>query len=115
LSFPSFLICQLDNMIGFVGFFFPILVCGLAHTDQPETVELYISSHGGDGNPGTQDEPLRTLEAARDTIRQTKGDGGATVWLYGGRYHLTETFILDERDSGSNERYPGPSYLRSED
>ncbi|MFC1712498.1 right-handed parallel beta-helix repeat-containing protein [Candidatus Poribacteria bacterium] len=91
-------------MISLIGFIFPILICGLVHTDQSDALELYVSPDGNDSNSGDKDKPLRTLEAARDAIRQAKGDGDATVWLCGGRYHLTETFVLDERDSGSKDR-----------
>ena len=65
--------------------------------------EFYLSPTGDDANPGTKDRPLRTLEAARDAVRRTKADGGATVWLKGGRYVRGKTFALDERDSGTRD------------
>lgn len=71
--------------------------------------ELYVAPDGNDTNPGTRAAPLKTLEAARDAIRNLKGEqpqlaGGATAWLRGGVYRITKTFELDERDSGT--RYP---------
>jgi hypothetical protein len=100
----AYLVCQLDNMVSFIGLFFPVLICGLAHVDQPDAFEFYVSHDGNDGNPGTKDKPFQTLEAARDALRQSKSNSRAIVWLYCGRYHLTETFILEKQDSGSKHK-----------
>lgn len=64
--------------------------------------------------------PFRTLEKARDTIRQLKQgtglpDGGVTVYLRGGTYSRTASFLLEEQDSGTADKpvtykaYPGES------
>ncbi|MBE9510767.1 MAG: right-handed parallel beta-helix repeat-containing protein [Bacteroidetes bacterium] len=68
--------------------------------------EFYISPYGNDNNKGTFEKPFLTLEKARDAIRlikQEKGlpEGGVTVFLRGGRYFLSQTFILGPDDSGS--------------
>lgn len=65
-----------------------------------------VAPAGDDANPGTRQRPFATLERARDAVRAAKGGrvlpaGGATVWLRGGRYAVTNTFMLDEADSGS--------------
>lgn len=70
--------------------------------------ELYISPEGNDQNPGTEAQPLATLERARDAIRELQASGGlppdgVTVWLKGGVYHRTESFCLSEEDSGTAE------------
>ena len=67
--------------------------------------EFYISPVGNDNNEGTIENPFLTLEKARDTIRlikQAKGlpEGGITVFLRGGRYIMSQTFILGPEDSG---------------
>lgn len=47
---------------------------------------------------GTIDSPLRTLQRARDVLRQSKHDG-ATIIIREGKYYLNDTLSLDERDS----------------
>jgi parallel beta-helix repeat protein len=61
--------------------------------------DIHVSPQGSDANPGTADKPFRTLPKARDAARVEKGD--STVILAGGTYHLTESFELDQRDSGT--------------
>ncbi len=83
-----------------VTFFFTVfLMLGVAAQD------IYVSKEGNDSNPGTKEEPVSTLEAARDLIRQYKGTndlpkGGITVWIGEGQYDQEEPFILNENDSG---------------
>jgi len=67
--------------------------------------DIYVSKDGNDINPGTKEEPVSTLEAARDLIRHYKStndlpDGGITVWIGKGQYDQEEPFILNENDSG---------------
>jgi len=64
-------------------------------------LELYVSPAGSDKAAGTLDAPLQTLEGACAAVRKQKGQQGATVWLMPGRYVRTETFALDQRDSGT--------------
>ena len=64
-------------------------------------VNFYVSPDGNDANPGTQEKPFSTLEAARDAVCRTKDVEGATVILKSGRYFRTKTLELDHRDSGT--------------
>ncbi len=52
--------------------------------------EYYISPDGSDLNPGTKDQPFRTLYYARDVIAKFKDEiaGDITVYLGGGYYRL---------------------------
>jgi len=87
----------------------PPIVCGLlAACSVSSAADFHIAPNGSDGNPGTQAEPFRTLEGARDAIRKLKSGmrqpaGGVTVWLRGGVYRIARTFELDELDSGTKE------------
>jgi hypothetical protein len=78
-----------------------LVVSCLCGAVAPGAVEVYVSPQGEDAKPGTRAKPLRSLEAARDAVRDRKGNGGATVWLLGGRYGRTKTFELGEQDSGA--------------
>ena len=86
-----------------------LLVSGIpaAEVYASEAVQLYVSTEGSDGGQGTADDPLRTLEAARDKIRVMKENGGlpvggVTVNIRGGEYpYLEDSFTLDAQDSGT--------------
>lgn len=71
---------------------------------------LHVSPDGDDAADGSEARPLRTLEAARDRIRELRAagvldgiDGGATVLLAEGTWELRRTFRLEARDSGAPE------------
>jgi len=74
----------------------------------------YVATNGLDSNPGTLAAPFLTLEGARNTIRSNGlPAGGVTVWLRGGTYFRTNTFVLTSLDSGTAlapvvyQGYPG--------
>lgn len=67
---------------------------------------IFVSPTGDDANDGSIGAPFRTLEAARDSIRDMKNGaglpkGGVTVYLRGGDYDMEKVFRLDSRDSGT--------------
>ena len=69
------------------------------------TVNLYVAVDGDDTNQGTMDAPFRTLEGARDYIREMKANGmlpqgGVEVHIREGQYVLGESFELSSEDSG---------------
>ncbi|MDX9867005.1 MAG: right-handed parallel beta-helix repeat-containing protein [Kiritimatiellia bacterium] len=77
----------------------------LAPLPEP-AVRFVVSPKGRDTNPGTFEQPFATLERARGAVRAAKRDGilppgGACVFLRGGRYAVTNTFVLAEEDSGN--------------
>jgi hypothetical protein len=68
-------------------------------------VTLYVdATKGKDSNDGSLDNPLLTLEAARDRIRASRQASSAsqsknsTVFLRGGMYHLSRAFVLTDDD-----------------
>ena len=66
-------------------------------------VRYHVSPQGDDTNPGTAAAPLRSLARARDAVRQNPllGKQRLEVVLEGGRYFITETLELTEKDSGA--------------
>ena len=67
--------------------------------------DIYVTVDGNDSDSGTKENPVATLEAARDLIRQYKAVkalpyGGITVWIGKGQYDQQKSFILNENDSG---------------
>jgi parallel beta-helix repeat protein len=88
-------------LIRILAFLFFSLGTGLSNDAQ----DIYVSKDGSDINLGTKDEPVASLQAARDLIRQYKSvndlpNGGITVWIGEGTYNQKETFALNENDSG---------------
>ncbi|HOZ48193.1 MAG TPA: right-handed parallel beta-helix repeat-containing protein [Candidatus Hydrogenedentes bacterium] len=68
---------------------------------------LYVAPDGSDAAPGTKEQPFGTLEHARDAVRQLRQDGklaggGATVFVRGGRYRVSQPFALAAEDSGTS-------------
>ena len=89
---------------------------GTEHTASLVAVkEFYVSPDGNDDGPGTKAKPFKTIEKARDSVRQINDDmaGDIVVYLRGGTFTLSDTLKFDNRDSGTNgfqiiyRNYPG--------
>src|SRR4051794_27326177 len=63
--------------------------------------DYFVSPTGNDANPGTVGQPVKSLAAARDLIRKAIPTTRTVVSIGGGDYELTETFLLDTKDSGT--------------
>jgi hypothetical protein len=78
----------------------PVAVAG------PEAAarDVYVSPDGSDRAPGTAGHPVRTLDRARDLVRQRAPHltRDLTVHLAPGVFRLTAPLRLDARDSGGN-------------
>jgi len=61
--------------------------------------DFYVAPGGSDQQPGTREQPMATLEAARDAARGA-GNGPHRMVVMPGDYFLSETFQLDARDNG---------------
>ncbi len=76
----------------------------------------FVSTEGNDeSGDGSESNPFKTIEKARDTIRGLNElpENGITVYIKGGEYVLDETFTLTPEDSGTEDKpiiyaaYPG--------
>lgn len=67
--------------------------------DANDSQPVVISPHGSDMNPGTPEQPMATLEAARDLIRES-GNREKRIMVMPGEYYLTKPLELDNRDNG---------------
>ncbi|MGY5118905.1 discoidin domain-containing protein [Streptomyces sp. 900105755] len=65
---------------------------------------VYVSPAGKDTGRGTADHPFKSLEHARDYVRDAKGKvhGDVRVRLLSGTYRLSRTFALTAQDSGKD-------------
>jgi hypothetical protein len=66
--------------------------------------ELYVSPDGNDSNPGTRGQPLRTLQGARDRVRNIDKNGPQDVLVLfkAGDYFIDNTVRFGGEDSGSS-------------
>ena len=68
-------------------------------------VDFHVAPGGDDTHPGTEGEPFATLERARDAVRKLKQAEPlaepVTVFVRSGNYRVTESLVLDGRDSGT--------------
>ena len=67
---------------------------------------IHVATNGSDTATGTAQDPLATLEGARDAIRALppgERHDGITVLVHGGVYPRRESFVLTEADSGTPE------------
>ena len=60
---------------------------------------FYVSPHGNDTHPGTQAQPFRTLETARDAVRRLECKHDVTIHVLAGRYQREAPFEPVETDS----------------
>lgn len=87
------------------------IVCGFGmniKADESQEKVFYVSTQGKDTNDGSINAPFATLEKARDAIRQLKNEGampagGIKVCIRGGVYERTDSFMLNEQDSGTKD------------
>ncbi|MRR13711.1 hypothetical protein EG835_14970, partial [bacterium] len=71
-----------------------------------EARTFHVSPSGKDTNPGTPDRPLRTIRAARDSVRALRLadpmlEDTVIVYLHIGRHLLSQPLELDPRDGGT--------------
>jgi len=75
-------------------------VCGVAaETASSPQATFFVAPGGRDENPGTKDQPLASLEAARDAARKAAA-GPRRIALLPGDYFLAKTFELNAQDNG---------------
>jgi hypothetical protein len=64
---------------------------------------LWVSPAGDDRNPGTEEEPLRTIERARDVVRTLNRDMADDLTVFvAGEIHVSRPIEFGPEDSGSN-------------
>jgi hypothetical protein len=76
-------------------------MCGVGRAD------FYVSTAGNDANSGTKEKPFRTIEHARDAVRQqvkqSQKREPITVWIAAGSYYLEHTIDFAPEDSGAKD------------
>lgn len=67
---------------------------------EPQKYDLIVSPNGNDKNPGTLKKPLKTLQGAKNKLKNLKLDEkkNVTVWFKEGTYPLLNTVKFDSTD-----------------
>jgi hypothetical protein len=64
---------------------------------------LWVSPAGDDSSPGTEEQPLRTIERARDVVRTLNGNMSDDITVFvSGTYRLAQPLVFGPQDSGTN-------------
>jgi hypothetical protein len=64
---------------------------------------LWVSVKGDDQNPGTEDQPFRSIEHARDVVRTLNHDMADDITVFiAGEYHVDRPIAFGPEDSGTN-------------
>lgn len=73
------------------------------------TEHIYVSPNGRVDATGGVDDPLPSLDAARERLRQIPGDHTVTVWMYGGVYPVGQPIEFNalDRDNVIYRSLPG--------
>ncbi len=76
-----------------------LAVVGMALCVSAHAATFVVAPGGKDANPGTKEQPLATLRAARDAARKA-GAGAHRIVVMPGEYFLASPLELDPQDSG---------------
>ncbi len=60
--------------------------------------DLVVSPDGNDENPGTEEMPLKTLEGAKEKLKNSNTDEAVTVWFKEGTYIIDEEINFNSSD-----------------
>ncbi len=71
--------------------------------------DLVVAPYGDDSNAGTLKAPLKTLEKAKELLKNNTGNDPVTVWFREGTYTINETveFTAEDRGNVLYRSYPG--------
>nr|WP_299074367.1 peptide-binding protein [uncultured Allomuricauda sp.] len=81
---------------------FGLLILAFLSCNQKKS-EIYVSVNGDDTAVGTEEQPIRTIERARDMAASLKGK--VDIVLQDGTYYLSQPVIFEANNSGT-EKYP---------
>jgi len=93
------------NVSKFSSIVWLLIVLCLQTTMLAAQTNFYIDPvNGNDANAGSMDKPFKTLTKARDVVRTVNATmtGNINMFLRGGDYPLSESFVLGASDGGRN-------------
>ncbi len=84
---------------------FSVLLSQFSVCAEDSQMYIFVDGKIAESGDGSVDAPFKTIEEARDMIREMKKRGeypqkGVTIYIRGGEYSRSETFYLGTEDSG---------------
>ncbi|MBT4498800.1 MAG: signaling protein, partial [Gemmatimonadetes bacterium] len=81
-----------------------MMVC-MAAAWQAQAAEIYVAPGGSDANPGTKQQPFKSIAHAQEHVRESGllGKQPVTVYLREGTYYLSDALVFTPRDSGTED------------
>lgn len=76
-----------------------MVIATVANAQELTAKTFVVATSGKDSNPGTQELPFVTLDAARDAARNDQS-GSRRIIVMPGEYYLAKPLELDPRDNG---------------
>lgn len=90
-----------------------LLLLIFINASSPDRIAVYVAPDGNDTNPGTMQQPLATIERAKEAVKRLKEINphkNITVFLRRGHYAIQNTVVFHTVDSGQTityATYPG--------
>lgn len=79
------------------------IIISILYSCSARNYEIYISPNGNDSSSGSRIEPLATLQQALELVEEKAGKIPVTIYLFGGKYELSEPLEFKLRDSGTKD------------
>ncbi len=80
-----------------------VIAVGIFFSCQPKTRDIYVSPQGNDDQNGSAEQPIKTLQKAKDLAASYAGKQEVNIILEDGTYYLDETLVFNFKDSGTEE------------
>ncbi len=79
-----------------------------AYSETIAQKNIYVAADGSDSGDGTEENPYKTIAAAKNKIKQMKANdeiktGGVNVIIRGGEYTITEGLVFSATEAASKE------------
>lgn len=92
----------------YISLILAIIMCVSCFTpvvsaEEQEVIRYYVSVSGNDANKGTQEAPFKTIEAARDAVRNNRDRKNKRIEVIfeEGTYKVDEAVLFEYKDSGA--------------
>jgi hypothetical protein len=72
-------------------------------SDNAPTAQIFVAPDGQDTNPGTQENPLKTIGKAQESARERRSGQNVTIFLRSGTYLLDKPLEFTSQDGGRDK------------
>ena len=91
-----------------------LVICSLlsvgAYCQQPASTTFYVAPNGSSSNPGTMASPFARPEDAWNAIGKIQGPLNAMVYIRGGNYSFSKSFVLTQNGQDTSRHITFSNY-----